>query len=117
MVVVQVAISACLLIGCGLLIRSMVNLATVDLGFDTDNIVGATYSIQAREDSSNTACYSPRAPNNLYRRLDGGVGAGSRFALTDRIKIESISQLHHPRLTSRPNPMDIGLCRTNKPTG
>jgi putative ABC transport system permease protein len=45
MVVVQVAISASLLIGCGLLIRSMVNLATVDLGFDPENVAGATIGI------------------------------------------------------------------------
>ncbi len=47
MVVVQVAISASLLIGCGLLIRSMVNLATVDLGFDPDNVAGATIGISS----------------------------------------------------------------------
>ncbi len=46
MVVVQVAMSVALLIGCGLLIRSMVNLASVQLGFDTENLFGGTYGIQ-----------------------------------------------------------------------
>jgi putative ABC transport system permease protein len=45
MVITQVAISVALLIGCGLLIRSMVNLATVDLGFDPENVSGATIRI------------------------------------------------------------------------
>lgn len=49
MVVVQVAISASLLIGCGLLIRSMANLATVDLGFDPENVAGATIGLSATE--------------------------------------------------------------------
>jgi predicted permease len=47
MVVVQVAISASLLIGCGLLIRSMANLATVDLGFEPDNVAGAVIGISS----------------------------------------------------------------------
>ena len=46
MVVAQVAISVALLIGCGLLIRSMVNLATVDLGFDPENVICSTIGIQ-----------------------------------------------------------------------
>ena len=46
MVVVQVAMSVALLIGCGLLIRSMVNLASVHLGFDTEHLIGGTYGIQ-----------------------------------------------------------------------
>ena len=46
MVVVQVAMSMTLLIGCGLLIRSMVNLTSVHLGFDTENLIGGTYGIQ-----------------------------------------------------------------------
>jgi putative ABC transport system permease protein len=45
LVVVQVAMSVGLLIGCALLIHSMVNLASVDLGFETENVIGGTYSI------------------------------------------------------------------------
>ncbi len=46
LVVLQAAMSVGLLIGCGLLIRSMANLATVDLGFETENVIGTTYTIQ-----------------------------------------------------------------------
>jgi putative ABC transport system permease protein len=52
MVVVQVAMSVVLLVGCGLLVRSMVNLASVQLGFDTENIIGGAYRIQADDDST-----------------------------------------------------------------
>jgi putative ABC transport system permease protein len=45
LVVVQVAMSVGLLIGCALLIRSMVNLASVNLGFETEHVIGGTYSI------------------------------------------------------------------------
>ena len=54
LVVVQVAMSVGLLIGCGLLIRSMVNLATVDLGFETENVIAGTYSIPT-DDQTTTA--------------------------------------------------------------
>jgi len=54
LVVVQVALSAGLLIGCGLLIRSMVNLASVNLGFETVNVIGGTYSIPT-DDQTTTA--------------------------------------------------------------
>jgi putative ABC transport system permease protein len=54
MVVVQVAMSVVLLIGCGLLIRSMVNLTSVELGFDSEGIIGGPYSIQGGDDSTST---------------------------------------------------------------
>jgi len=46
MVVAQVAISVALLIGCGLLVRSMAKLSTVDLGFDPENVMCATIGLQ-----------------------------------------------------------------------
>ena len=52
LVVVQVAMSAGLLIGCGLLIRSMVNLASVNLGFETVNVIGGTYSIPTNDQTT-----------------------------------------------------------------
>jgi len=52
LVVVQVAMSAGLLIGCGLLIRSMVNLASVNLGFATGNVIGGTYSIPTNDQTT-----------------------------------------------------------------
>ncbi len=47
MVVVQIAVSVVLVIGCGLLIRSMVNLANSDLGFQPANIIVGTISINS----------------------------------------------------------------------
>ena len=52
MVIAQVAMSMVLLIGCGLLTRSMVKLTSVNLGFDTENIIGATYEIQSSDHPS-----------------------------------------------------------------
>jgi len=52
LVVVQVAMSVGLLIGCGLLIRSMVNLASVNIGFETENVIGGTYAIQTDDQST-----------------------------------------------------------------
>ncbi len=46
LVVFQVAVSIVLLIGSGLLIRSLVNLSTVDLGFEPDNLLTGTIRIQ-----------------------------------------------------------------------
>jgi putative ABC transport system permease protein len=46
LVVAQVAISVVLLIGSGLLIRTMTRLTTVDLGFDPDNLLAGTVGIR-----------------------------------------------------------------------
>ena len=45
LVVVQVAISVALLIGSGLLIRTMANLTSVDLGFDPENLLAGTVTV------------------------------------------------------------------------
>jgi len=46
LVVLQVALSVALLIGSGLLIRSFAHLSTVDLGFDSDNLLTGQMQIQ-----------------------------------------------------------------------
>ncbi len=46
LVVLQVALSVALLIGSGLLIRSFVNLSTVDLGFDPEDLLTGQLQIQ-----------------------------------------------------------------------
>ncbi len=46
LVVLQVAISVVLLIGAGLLVRSLVQLSTVELGFEADNLLTAGIRIQ-----------------------------------------------------------------------
>jgi len=45
-VILQVAVSVVLLVGAGLLVRSLVQLATVDVGFDSDNLLTAGVKIQ-----------------------------------------------------------------------
>jgi len=47
LVVVQVAVSIVLLIGAGLLVRSLVQMASVDLGFDANNLLAAGVRFQA----------------------------------------------------------------------
>jgi predicted permease len=49
MVVVQVALSVALLIGSGLLVKSLMRLSTVDLGFNTENLLTAQVQIQWRQ--------------------------------------------------------------------
>ncbi len=49
LVVVQVAVSIVLLIGSGLLIRSLVQLTVVDLGIEPDNLLTGTVRIQATD--------------------------------------------------------------------
>lgn len=52
LVVFQVAVSIVLLIGSGLLIRSLVHLSTVDLGFEPDNLLTGTIRIQEADYAS-----------------------------------------------------------------
>jgi putative ABC transport system permease protein len=47
LVVLQVALSVALLVGSGLLVRSMVQLSRVELGFDPDNLLTGQVQIQA----------------------------------------------------------------------
>jgi putative ABC transport system permease protein len=49
LVVLQVTLSVTLLIGCGLLTRSLVRLSTVELGFDPDNLLTGQLQIQASD--------------------------------------------------------------------
>lgn len=49
LVVLQVALSVALLIGSGLLIRSFAQLSTVDLGFDSDNLLTGQLQIQTSQ--------------------------------------------------------------------
>ena len=49
LVVLQVAMSITLLVGSGLLVRSLVEMATVDPGFDAENLLTGQVRIQARD--------------------------------------------------------------------
>ncbi len=54
LVIAQVAMSVSLLIGCGLMIRSMVQLTRADLGFEPKHLAGGTIAIQADDHPSMT---------------------------------------------------------------
>jgi putative ABC transport system permease protein len=59
LVILQVAVSIVLLIGSGLLIRSLMNLTTVELGFDPDNLLTGTIRIQEAD-------YATTEERNLF---------------------------------------------------
>ncbi len=77
LIAVEVAASLALLVGCGLMIRSVVNLVRTDLGFQTDQIVRTRIALPPRN--------YPDAPSfpRFYDRLTQRVSAlsGSPFAL------------------------------------
>lgn len=62
LIVLQVALSLPLLIGAGLLLRSLVNLRSIDTGFDKDHVLLATLN-------PGLSGYSPEATRNFYRQL------------------------------------------------
>jgi len=69
LVVLQVALSLVLLVGSGLLIRSLARLATVDLGFDPDRVLTAQLKIQPG------AYPSPDLRAAFFESLTGDVRA------------------------------------------
>jgi macrolide transport system ATP-binding/permease protein len=62
LVVAQVAVSLALLVGAGLFLRSLQQAATVDLGFDPDNVVVASFDLR-------TQGYSPERSRAFYAEL------------------------------------------------
>lgn len=80
MVVVQVAMSVVLLVGCGLLVRSLVNLASVQLGFDTENILAGSYRIQADDQSTPRERVARFA--DLIEEIESIPGVESAAAIT-----------------------------------
>ena len=78
-VAVQIGLSVVLLLGAGLLIRTLRNLQTVDVGFATDHLV--TFSVEP-----GLAGYSPTQVAPLYQRILDTLGAlpgVKSVALTD----------------------------------
>ena len=69
LVVAQVALSVVLLTGSGLLIRSFVELRAVDLGFETENLITATLSINAAKYED------PAARTRFFQGVMEDVGA------------------------------------------
>ena len=82
LVVVQVAVSILLLIGSGLLVRSMINLVEQDLGFDPENLFTAGVLIQE------TGYASPEARNLFFSSLLEEVRA-----LPDVVSSATVSKL------------------------
>lgn len=83
LVVVQVAISLVLLVGAGLLIRSLVNAQTVDLGFDAEGL--AVLQADAAE-----AGYDAAASERLFRELRdriAGLPGVEEASLTTRLPV------------------------------
>ncbi|HKD05413.1 MAG TPA: ABC transporter permease, partial [Bryobacteraceae bacterium] len=76
----QVALSLLLLVGTALFMRTLLNLASVDLGFDTENL------LTFQTDPSKSG-YEPRQAQTVYRRLE------ARLAAIPGMQSVAISQL------------------------
>lgn len=116
LVVVQVAMSVGLLIGCGLLVRSMVNLASVNLGFETSNVIGGTYSFST--DDQTTTAERVEKFTSLIEGIKALPGVSDAAAVT-KLPIASRGTdwpIWHATET-RPEPNDslMGLTRASTP--
>ncbi len=68
LVSLQIALSLSLVVGTGLFLRTLMNLAAVDLGFQTDNIL----TFQTDPGRSG---YQPAQAGEIYRRLEARIAA------------------------------------------
>ena len=80
LVVVQVAMSVLLLIGSGLLVRSLVRLATVDLGFDAENLL--TTRVQVRQGDHPSAEECSQLFASLLEKIKAMPGVTSATAIS-----------------------------------
>lgn len=105
LVVAQVALSIVLLVGAGLFARTLINLASTDLGFDTDNVVVANIdpTLQGYRGAEVAGYYrrllerTEAAPGvisvSLVNGLPGNGSDGTRF------DIEGFEVAERPRLS------------------
>ncbi len=81
LIALEVALSVALLVGCGLMIRSVVNLTRTDLGFQTEHIVRARIALPSR------TYPDTQSFQRFYERLRERLAATTNapFALTNSI--------------------------------
>lgn len=77
LVVGQLALAVVLLVGAGLMARSFLRMQTVDLGYDTENVVAIR--LQIPSDSAQERQVFFRAVEQRLRDLPGVLGVGSTF--------------------------------------
>lgn len=75
LVALEVAMATVLLIGAGLLVRSVVGLVNVPLGFDTDSLVTARIALPRPNDTARAAYLDPARRVAFYRDAVSRVGA------------------------------------------
>ncbi|MGH9520063.1 MAG: ABC transporter permease, partial [Terriglobales bacterium] len=81
MAAVQVAISIVLIAGAGLFLRSFVNLARVDLGFDPDHVVTVQLGMTSRHDSNPAVAAGQARDLEALRRLPGVDSIAESFII------------------------------------
>lgn len=111
LLVVQLALATILLVGAGLLLRTMHNLQRVDLGFDPDRLLAATVDLP--DSRYKTVAEQAVAYERLRARLEG-VARIERFAGTSDPPLASSSTFSfvvagRPRLGPNPreNPVEV----------
>jgi predicted permease len=75
LVAVEVAMATVLLIGAGLLVRSIVGLVNVPLGFETDSLLTARIALPRPNDTARAAYLDPARRVAFYREAIDRVGA------------------------------------------
>jgi putative ABC transport system permease protein len=101
LVVVQIAVSVVLLVGAGLLARSLLRLSAVDLGFSPDRVLAARIEAPAtafRERASRQALFSSILGD--VRALPGVRSAGA----TNALPIQDPGNIWRTRVADRPLP-------------
>src|SRR3984957_20231713 len=81
LVVVEVALSLVLLIGAGLMIRSLTKLQTIDPGFDQHNVL--TMNVQVNKKQFSDATQQSQFFNQVFERIHSIPGVAAVGAITD----------------------------------
>ncbi|MCI0487229.1 MAG: ABC transporter permease [Blastocatellia bacterium] len=92
LVITEVALALVLLVGAGLLINSFVRLTSVDLGFDTENVLGMNLTMLSRPQAAEQLAFDEEALNRV-QALSGVREA----ALIDSLPVEGGKSQTHTR--------------------